>query len=112
MHHLKFFKDWNSEKKMNQLMYNLNGVDVSKFYVAKESYDNMRQCIYGFLKYIEILFEREPFVYRVYAAHSSQSSIENSFSATRKDNHDRIDLYPLNVLMHNNIIQQHFRTLV
>lgn len=30
---------------MNQLLYDLNGVDVAKLYIEKATYDNMMQCI-------------------------------------------------------------------
>ena len=50
-------------------MYDLHGVDVSNFYIAKESYNNTRQCVYGFLHHVEILFKEQTHVYIVYTVH-------------------------------------------
>ena len=100
---LAYFKLWSQQSAVTKMKYKLSSNENAKLYLPLVTLENIFLTVCGFVNYSEYMFANESRVYRIYSAHSNQSSIENSFSITRHANLDRTDLYASSVLMQNSL---------
>ena len=71
---LEYFENWQLEKDNNQHQFGLNGTEVAKMYIAKETYNNMKQCVCGFINYCEYLFLNEK-IYTEFMHHTAIKAV-------------------------------------
>ena len=100
---ITYFTEWKNERETVMTRYNMSIKETDKFFIADVSFENMLQCIGGFVAYSEAILslpDSNGILY-VPGLHCNQSSLENFFSRMRQLGKDRTDLYAGGVLQQN-----------
>ena len=102
-HAIRYFTEWKYQRVSVMNRFNMTRKDTDKFFIADQTFDNMLQCVGGFVAYSESILELPGGINVSFipGLHSNQSSLENFFSRMRQLGKDRTDLYAGGVLQQN-----------
>ena len=102
-HAIRYFTEWKHQRVSVMTRFQMNRKDTDQFFIADQTFENMLQCVGGFLAYSEAILglPNSTNVFYIPGLHSNQSSLEIFFSRMRQLGKDRTDLYAGGVLQQN-----------